>query len=133
MYYCFPDWHDKANHAIGRFTNHLRKWLGEFEHPVHVLVAEELQKNTLWELYKVSKFINFPVTFKRMWCVKWNQRIQTAYLRKKPEWLQPQNVFSVESQRLINTKLRDLIKDTSIKYNVTSALQSYIIDIPNYY
>ena len=62
-----------------------------------------------------------------MWCVKWNQRIQTRYLRKKPEWLQPQNIYSTKFKRLINTKLRDLLKDTNIKYNVTGALQSYIL------
>jgi len=92
------------------------------------VVAEELQKNTLWELYKVSKFVNFPVTFKRMWCVQYNDKLQRSFLREKPEWMKPEILYSDVSKQNMNRALEELIHDTTLqKYNMRRILESYML------
>jgi len=92
-----------------------------------VLVSEELLRNTLWELYKVSNFLNLPVSLERMWCVKYHHELQNTFLRQKPEWLNPTNLFDPSMKQRMNSKLMELANDTDIKYDISHALRSYIL------
>ena len=121
------EWSKHKKYSFYHFVGHLKSWLVNFENPVHVLVSEELLKNTLWELYKLSNFLNFPVSLERLWCVKYNDESQKAYLRQKPEWLNPKNLFDPPMKQIINNKLMELANNTTLNYNISHALRSYVL------
>lgn len=101
-------------------------WLESYPLPVHVLVFEELQTNTLWELYRVARFIEFPVNFKTMWCIKQGQNSQEKYKRKKPDWMKPSNVYNPEMKRKLNKYLRLLQKGVGKRHGISNILKSYM-------
>lgn len=102
-------------------------WLNTFEYPVHVVVYEDLQKNTIWELYKISKFVNFPVTFQILWCIKRKREEAKAFLREKPKWVTAKNLYSSDLKEELNGVIRQLITDAGDKQNLTEILSSYLM------
>jgi len=104
---------------------HVNYWLTKFTNPVHVLVYEKLQKDTLWELYKISKFINTPVTFETLWCIQSKKASQTTYLRKKPSWLSAKNMYTNDKKTVLNAVLQRLISSVGVRYTISETLVSY--------
>ena len=104
---------------------HVNYWLTKFTNPVHVLVYEKMQKDTLWELYKISKFINTPVTFETLWCIQSKKASQTTYLRKKPSWLSANNLYTNDKKTVLNSVLQRLIPIVGGRNYLSETLLSY--------
>lgn len=128
LHACFTSaWEKKVSSATQRYKLHMTSWLETFQFPVHVLVYEELQKNTLWELYKVSKFINVPVTFKTFWCIIQKTKEQTKFLRQKPDWLKADILFTDSMKKKMNFYLRAFMNGPGKKHHFEHSLESYIL------
>jgi len=123
----FSVWLKRMRNMIERYFIHMSYWLNVFDHPVHVLVYEELKKNTLWELYKVSKFLDYPITFETLWCIKHKSDKQTLFLRQKPKWLRPEHLFTYSSKEKLNGYLRKLRDGSGQVHGLYNNLDSYIV------
>lgn len=111
-----------------RYYRHVVAWLETFQFPVYVLIYEELEKNLLWELYKVSKFIDVPVTFETMWCIKQRSEEQKVYKREKPEWLKPELLYSAEMKDVLNNYIDDIIQGAAKKHGVEQFFAGYNLE-----
>ena len=127
MFHIFSAWFKRMNPLIVRYFSHMSYWLTQFDHPVHVLVYEELQKNTLLELYKVSKFLNYPVTFETLWCIKHNNDTQILFLRQKPDWLKAENLFTQSMKEKLNGRLMLLRDGPGQVHGIYDYLDSYVL------
>lgn len=99
-------------------------WLTKFPHPIYLLIYERLEKNLLWELYKVAQFIDFPVTFETMWCIKQRTDTQATYKRQKPDWLKPEVLYNSKMKKEINKRIDQIMNGTGKMYHIQEYLQS---------
>lgn len=51
---------------------HVSWWLSNYKGPVHVVLYERLVESPIWEIYKISRFLEYPVTLEALACLRGN-------------------------------------------------------------
>lgn len=106
-----------------QWMHHVSWWLTSFNKPVYVLVFEKLVLSPETEVYKLFKFLDYPVTLRDMVCLRDNK--DSPFDTDKSYWMTHDNLFMPATTSIIKdavARLQPLFQEYNIDDNI---LQSY--------
>ena len=96
------------------WAHHSEYWIKEFQRPRHILFNEALKQNTAYELYKLAEFLEFPATYRTLWCTLDNK--DGRFHRLKPDWLKQTRLYSTDVEEYVDRSIayvKNLLKETT--------------------
>ncbi|XP_045205801.2 WSCD family member GA21586-like isoform X2 [Mercenaria mercenaria] len=102
-------------------------WLERFDRPAYVLVYEKERKNTLTEMYHLTKYLNIAVPFNSLYCLSSNKT--GNYHRVKPKWMTIEKLYDKTLRKMVNTVVEDVSAKVGLRKNITDLLQSYLLPV----
>ena len=100
-------------------------WMATCKKPVHVIAYESLQTNTILEMYKVMKFLNYDISLKTLFCLV--HKPQDKYHRRtKPNWMAKSKLFGVKAINHINRCIY-YVSQRILQKSFRQTFQSYLL------
>jgi hypothetical protein len=118
-------WRAFAMSISNRWMKTTLYWLTKYKKPLHVIIYESLQANTILEMYKVMNFLKRGISLKTLYCL--GNKPQNKYYRgTKPEWMIKTKLFGEKAIDHINRSIRFIGQRIS-QISVRQTVQSYLL------
>ena len=100
-------------------------WMKRKDIPVYLLIYERLTENVLQEILNLTRFLNYKMQFKHVYCL--SSQMTSQYKRTKPTWLTKENVYNDELREVVNTAVNNVNNNVGSKWNISKLLDSYLL------